>query len=195
MAIVGNSSQLATHQKSPPVVCGLAFVIALGSCTSKEPPVAEAPQPRPVKYVEVVAQGGARTRTFTGFAKADTRAEYGFRVSGTIERVHVDQGDIVEEGDLIAEMDATDFQIQVREIEAGLAEAKAQEVLASSDFQRIQRLYEKDNASQGDFDSALAKRESARAGVESVEQKLQQAQRQIEYTRLRAPIGSAIVEV
>lgn len=92
-------------------------------------------------------------------------------------------------------MDPTDFEIQVREIEAGLAEAKAQEMLAHSNFQRTQRLYEKDNASRGDFDSALAKLESARAGVQSVEQKLRQARRQIEYTRLRAPVRSAIVEV
>ena len=195
MAIVETSSQLATYPKSPLAVCGLAFVMALGSCTNEEPAGAEAPPPRPVKYVEVVAQGGDRTRTFTGFAKVDARSKFGFRVSGTVQRVHVDQGDIVEPGDLIAEMDPTDFEIQVREIEAGLAEAKAQEALADSNFQRVQRLYEKDNASQGDFDSALAKRESARAGVESVEQKLQQARRQIEYTRLRSPVRSAIVEV
>jgi len=173
------------------VLCAIAF----GACTKEEPAPPQEPQPRPVKYVEVAAQGGSRIRTFTGFAKADTRSQFAFRVSGTVQRVHVDQGDLIEEGALIAEIDPVDFQIQMREIEAALAEAKAQEVLANSDFQRVQRLYEKDNASQGDFDSALAKRESARAGVESVEQKLEQARRQIEYTRLRAPIGCAIVEV
>lgn len=165
------------------------------ACTTEEPRPPEEPLPRPVKYVEVIAQDGTRTRTFTGFAKADVRAEFAFRVSGTVQRVHVDEGEIVDEGDLIAEIDPVDFEIQLREIEAALAEAQAVAVLADSNFQRIQRLYERDNASQGEFDSALAERDSAEARVKSVEQKLQQARQRIEYTRLRAPVGCGIVEV
>lgn len=175
---------------------GAVLINALGAaCTAEESQRQEEPPPRAVKYVEVVARSSTRTHTFTGFAKADTRAEYAFRVSGTVQKVHVDQGEIVEEGDLIAEIDPVDLQIQLRETEASLAEAKAQSLLADSDFQRIQRLYEKDNVSQGEFESALAKRESALARVASVEQKLQHAQRQIDRTRLRAPIRCAIVAV
>jgi len=178
-----------------------AFLVfaALGSlgCGAEEEAAAppEEPQARPVKYVEVVSLGGERTRTFTGIAKADTRSEFGFRVSGQVARVLVEQGNLLAKGALIAELDPVDFEIQAREIEAALAEAKANEVLAAADFQRIQRLYEKDNASQGDFDAALAKRDAARAGVESVEQKLDQAGRQTEFTQLRAPIDCAVVEV
>ena len=185
-----------TRRGSCLALCGAALMGALGAaCTTEEPKPPEEPRPRPVKYVEVVAQGGTRTRTFTGFAKADVRAEFAFRVSGTVQRVHVDEGDIVAEGDLIAEIDPVDFEIQLREIEASLAEANAQVVLADSEFQRTQRLYERDNVSQGEFDSALAKRDSAQARVESVEQKRRQAGQQIEYTRLRAPVRCGIVAV
>ena len=176
-------------------VGGVVLTLALGSCTGKEPPAAVVEPPRPVKYVEVVAERGGRTRTFTGFAKADVRSKLGFRVSGTVRKIHVEQGDVVQKGDVIAELDSADFEIKVREVEAALAEARAQEVLAQANYHRIQRLYEKDNASQGDFDSALARLESTRAGLESVGRKLQQAQRQMEYTELRAPAGSAIATV
>ena len=184
----------AASSKRALMLCAPAVVLAAAACTDDAPPPEEA-RPRPVKYVEVAAQSGARTRTFTGFAKADTRSEVSFRVTGTMQRVYVEQGDLMEKGDLIAEVDPVDFEIQVREIEASLAEAKARYVLANSEFQRIQRLYEKDNASQGDFDSALAKRESARAGVESVEHQLERARRQIEYTRLKVPFTGVVVVV
>ncbi len=177
------------------VLCGAVLINAVGVACTEEPQPPEEPQPRTVKYVEVVAQSGTRMRTFTGFAKADVRAEYAFRVSGMVQRVYIGQGDIVAEGDVIAEIDPVDLEIQLRETEASLAEAKAQAVLADSDFQRTQRLYEKDNISRGEFESALAKRESAHARVESVEQKLQQAKRQLDHTRLRAPTGCAIIEV
>lgn len=174
---------------------GLVGALALGACERDASMPSEEPQPRPVKYVEVVTRGGVRTRTFTGFAKTATRSTFSFRVAGTVQRVHVVQGDLVEEGDLIAEMDPTDFEIQAREIEAALAEAQAREILGEAEFQRIQQLYEKDNASQGDFDSALAKRASARASVASVEQRLRQARRQLAHTRLLAPVGCGIIEV
>ena len=186
----------ATRAKRVPPLCVLpAAALALASCAGSAPPPAEEAQPRPVKYFEVADREGARTRTFTGFAKAPIRSELGFRVAGTVQRVHVEQGDLLEEGDPIAEIDPADFEIQVREIEAALAEAKAGKALADTEFQRVRQLYEKDNASQGDFDSALAKQESARAGVDAVEHKLERARRQSEYTRLRAPFAAAVAAV
>ncbi len=182
-------------KRFPPPRALTAAAIVLAACTESAPPTAEEAEPRPVKYIEVAAQETTRTRTFAGFAKARIRSVLGFRVAGTVQRVYVEEGDVIEEGDLIAEIDPVDFEIQVREIEASLAEAKAREALADSDFQRIQRLYEKDNVSQGDFDSALAKQKSARAGVDVVERRLERARRQSEHTRLRAPFAVAVAAV
>ncbi len=175
--------------------CGLlALGLAALACRAESPATQEAP-PRPVKYLQVESVEQGRDRTFTGFSKADIRLQIGFRISGTVERIHVEQGDVLDVGDLVAEIDPIDFEIQVREIEAGLAEARAQSVLADSEFQRIQRLYERDNASQGDFESSLAQRDSAQARVDSVRQQLEKAKRQVGYTRLTAPYRCSVVEV
>ncbi len=185
----------AISAKRVPPPYAPAAALALAACMGSAPPPAEEPEPRPVKYLEVAAQDDTRTRTFAGFAKTRIRSALGFRVGGTVQRVYVEEGDLMAKGYLIAELDPIDFELQVREIEASLAEAKAREALADSEFQRIQRLYEKDNASQGDFDSALAKQKSARAGVDAVERKLERARRQREYTRLRAPFDGAVAAV
>ena len=173
---------------------GLAVGLAW-SCATEEPAPPSEPPARPVKYVEVSASSGLRMRTFPGFAKTDVRAELAFRVSGTIQQVHVDEGAVVEEGDVIADLDPVDFEIALREIEASAAEARAQSALADSEYRRVQQLYERDTVSRGEFESAVARRESARARADAVRQKLQQARQRIDYTRLHAPTACGIARV
>lgn len=172
----------------------LALAIA-GSCAKEEPAPPSEPLARPVKFVEVHASSGERMRTFPGFAKADVRARLAFRVSGTVQQLHVGAGDVAEEGDLIAELDPVDFEIGLREVEASVAEAKAGAALAESEFRRVQQLYERNNASRGEFEAAMTRRESAQARVDAVQQRLHQTRQKIEYTRLHAPARCAIVRV
>lgn len=172
-----------------------ALIPTLVAACEREMEHAPQPQLRPVKYLEVFARGAERKRSFTGLSKADVRSDISFRVAGTIERVHVQEGDVLQLGDLIAEVDPTDFEIQIRETEASLADARAQAALTRSEFQRIQRLFERNNVSQGDFESALARRESAEAHVDAVEQQLEKVRRQLSYTTLTAPMGGGVVEV
>ncbi len=176
-------------------VC-LTLTIALAvSCTQEEPTPAGEPLARPVKYMEVSTSHGERVRTFPGFAKADVRAGLAFRVSGTVQRLHVDDGDLLEEGDLIAELDPADFEIGLREIEASVAEARAESALRESEFRRVQQLYERNNASRGEFESAMTRRESAQARVDAVRQRLHQGRQRIKYTQLHAPARCGIVGV
>ena len=177
-------------------LCAAALAAALAfACATEEPEPPSEPQPRPVQYVEVTASSGARMRTFAGFAKADVRAEIAFRVPGTVQRMHVDEGTVLEQGDLIAELDPVDLEITVREIEASVAEARADLSLADSEFRRVQNLYERENVSLGDFESALAGRESAQARSDAMQQRLLQARHRIDYARLRAPERCGIVQV
>lgn len=179
-----------------PLLSCLALAVALAwSCAQEEPAPPGEPPPRPVKSVEVSASYGERMRTFPGFAKADVRAELAFRVSGTVQRMHVDDGDVVEAGDLIAELDPVDFEIGLREIEASVAEARAQSALAESEFRRVQQLYERNNASRGEFESAMTRHESAQARVDAARQRLHQAKQRIDYTQLHAPARCGIVSV
>ena len=175
--------------------CAAMAVVLAWSCATEELPPPSEPLARPVKYVEVSASTGVQTRTFPGFAKTDVRAELAFRVSGTIQRLHVDDGDVVDAGDVIAELDPVDLEIGLRETEASVAEARAQAALADSDFRRVQQLYERDNVSRGEFESAAARRESAQARADAVRQRLQQARQRIKYTRLHAPARCGIVRV
>jgi RND family efflux transporter MFP subunit len=107
----------------------------------------------------------------------------------------VQTGDRVEAGQLIAELDATDFELQVQESEASLIQAEARARQVESDYERVRGLYENRNASKADLDAARAAAESARAQIDASVKRLEQARSQLSYTRLRAPTAGWIATV
>ena len=172
---------------------GISLVAATVSCAQQEPPAPTVV--RPVRYVQVFATGGQRTRIFSGVARAGVESTLSFRVAGSLNRVPVTVGSRVQPGQLIAELDPVDYELQVKQAEAALRQAEAQASNAEADLRRVRALFENDNASRADLDAGTAGAASARAQVESAAQRLDLAQRQLDYTRLLAPISGAIADV
>lgn len=169
---------------------GVLWVIG---CSSEKP----APEPviRPVRYQQVFASGGARTRSFSGVSRAGQESRLSFKVSGTIQRIAVVVGDRVEAGDLLAQIDPKDLRLQEEEAEASLHRQEAQERNAQADFDRVRGLYESGHASKGDYDAARAADESAKAAVRAAEKALELARSQLGYARLLAPVTGSIASV
>ena len=167
-------------------------VALLGACSKQE--VDTTPVLRPVRTEQVFVTGGGRVRMFSGVAKSGVESNLSFKVSGTVERVHARVGETVRKGQLLAELDPEDYRLRLQDTEASLAQAKAQERNAMLDYQRVQDLYENRNASKQDLDAARTAHESAGLAVESLENRLELAQRQLDYTRLTAPIAGSICE-
>lgn len=150
---------------------------------------------RPVRYQQVFATGGTRVRTFSGVAQAAVESRLSFRVAGTVDAVHVKVGDVVRTGQLIAELDPKDFELQAQEAEASLEQAKAAARQAAAEYDRVRQLYENRNASRSDLDAARAADESAKAQVTAIEKRLELARSQLTYATLRAAVGGSIAEV
>jgi RND family efflux transporter MFP subunit len=136
-----------------------------------------------------------RRRSFSGTCQPAVEPKLSFKVGGNIARLPVNMGDRVRRGTLIAELDPSDFQLQVEEADAALRRAQAEARNAEASFERIRGLYENGNASRTDFDSARAAAESSRANAESVRKRLELARQQLSYTRLESPVAGAIAEV
>ncbi len=172
------------------------FVLLAGaflSCRGREEP--PPPPLRPVRYHEVSSSSGQRVRTFSGVARANVESNLSFRVSGNVQRRLVEVGDRVERGQLIAELDPTDFELHVEEAQAALLQAQAQARRVEADYERVRGLYENRNAARSDLDASRAAAESARAQIDAAVQRLEQARSQLSYTRLRAPLGGSIAAV
>ena len=163
------------------------------ACGEDPPP----PEPiiRPVRFAQVYATQQARTRLFSGTARAALESQLSFKVPGTISRILVDVGDKVKAGTLIADLDDRDFLLQMQEAKANLASAQAQARNAEANYLRVQALWENNNASRSDLDAARATHESAHEQVTRAAKGLELAQSKLSYTRLKAPAAGAIAQV
>lgn len=153
-----------------------ALVLGLAACGGDEE--AELP-PRlvPVK-TELVNAGRLSVRTFPGRVEASRRAELSFRVPGKLIRIAVAEGEPVARGDVIAELDRTDYEL-------ALENAEAEHEKASTTFKRSSSLVEKGHISRRQYDrDDRAFKQTAAA--------LRQAQLNLSYTSLKAPFDGVL---
>ncbi|HEY5718946.1 MAG TPA: efflux RND transporter periplasmic adaptor subunit [Gammaproteobacteria bacterium] len=150
---------------------------ALSACSSEE----AAPPPPPVRPVKTLLIEGPEVggvRSFPGRIEASRRAELSFRVAGKLAEIRVAEGQQVGEGELLARLDPTDYQIALNDRQAVFDRAAA-------DFERGRQLVGKGTISRRDFDALTANFKSAEAA-------LQAAQQELAYTRLEAPFSGVV---
>ncbi len=171
------------------LLLGLGFAACGGAPTPPEP------QPRLVRFEEVSVAGAGRLRSFAGIAQSEIDPRMSFKVEGTIINLPAKVGQRVAAGEMMAEIDPTDYHLNLQDAQAGLNRARAEARNSDARFRRTRDLYENGNASRTDYDSARAGSESSQAGVESAEQRLELARRRLDYTKLRAPAAGVIASV
>ena len=150
---------------------------------------------RPVKTEQVFSSGGERTRTFSGIVQAGSQSKLSFKVSGTVQRVNVEIGSKVRAGQVLAELDPIDYEIQVKEAENARDQVHAREIQAQAQYERTRALYENRSASRSDLEAARAAYESAHEQDNIAKKRRKLARNQLEYTKLVAPLNGAISEV
>ncbi len=169
-----------------------AVSIAASGCA--EEPVEEV-MIRPVRYTVVERSDAARERTFSGIAQAGESSRFSFQVSGRVLEVPVKVGDRVKKGQTIARMDPSDFELELQNARASATKMRALERNAGANYQRTLALYENQNASIQDLEADETEYQSARAASSSARQQVRLLQRQLEYTRLKAPATGTIASI
>ena len=156
----------------------------------------------------VVERGDVRVViSATGTLRATTTVDVGSQVSGQVQEVLVDFNDRVTKGQPIARIDPAPFQTRLQQAEADLASARASvnESLATlknaeADYTRKADLVARQLVARSEADLALAARDQARARVTSARASVQQrqaavsnAQLDIGYTTIRAPVDGVVL--
>jgi RND family efflux transporter MFP subunit len=178
------------------LLLGSACAASVVACdSSNEEEVVTEEKPRPVRFERVAADSINTSSTFQGTTQAEVETSLSFRVTGRVQRVEVEVGDRVREGDLIGVVETTDQQLQVEQQQAQRGQLAARVELAESQYKRTQRLFESGNASASDLEVARTELESARASLRSLDQQIRLLQRRVSYGRLEAPQDSAVADV
>jgi membrane fusion protein, multidrug efflux system len=114
------------------------------------------------------------------------------RVSGFIDSIHFKDGDIVKQNDLLFTIDQRPYKFAAAQARADLQRAQAKLEIADLDYQRALTLVRNQTVTEREFDTRRSTQKDAAASVESAEAILQQAQLNVEWTEVRAPIAGRI---
>ena len=148
--------------------------------------------PPVVTVAAPLAKKVAQWDEYTGRFEAFERVELRPRVSGYIDKVNFSDGANVKQGDLLFTIDQRPFQIAVDSAQADLTRAQAQVVLNQADYQRAQELVRTAATPVRDLDQRKANLETAQAQVLGAQAALRNAQLNLEWTQVRAPLSGRI---
>ena len=161
-------------------------VLLLSSCSRKAPQVAPAAPEVLVTTVKPqdVPRVLERVATLDGFINANINAQ----VQGYIISRDYKEGSVVKKGDLLFQIDPRPFEAAAAQAKGALARDKANQMKADADEKRALDLFKKKVISDQERDTAIAAAGSSRANVEADEAAVQQAELNLGYTKVTAPI-------
>ena len=152
---------------------------------------AQAPPP-PVTVATPIEKRITTWDEYSGRFEAVESVEVRPRVSGFIEKILFKDGQIVQAGDPLFEIDRRPFEIAVDSAKAEIARADAQVALAGTEVERARPLIRSGAVTERDFDQRNANLSVTRAALQAAEASMKSAELNLEWTRVVAPISGRI---
>lgn len=129
-----------------------------------------------------------------GLIEAVQQSTVSAQTSGTVMELPFDVDDSVAAGDLIVRLEDSEQRSRLNQALASLEEARSGLQDAGQQFERIKAIHERGLVSRQDFDQARNSLSASRARVERAEAAVDEARKQLEYTRIVAPYGGILTE-
>ncbi|MCG6154194.1 efflux RND transporter periplasmic adaptor subunit [Rubinisphaera margarita] len=193
------------------------FLLLLCSLSGCQPEQSAAPDPGPpqVTVAEVLVAPIVEWDSYTGRLDPIETVEVRSRVSGYLNSLHFNEGDLVEQGQLLAIIDPKPFEAdlaqaeaQVEEARARLAEsdallkqaeaeeadAQAQVTLKTRQRARMEQLFEQSAVSQDDVDIAVSEELQAKASLQAANAQIESAKAGIETSKASIVTAEANVK-
>ncbi|MCG8403959.1 MAG: efflux RND transporter periplasmic adaptor subunit [Phycisphaerales bacterium] len=172
-------------------------IIVMGSASLSCERSGGGPPQMPPPTVEVAeAESCAITQYFryNGTVRAIEEVEIRARVRGFIEKIAFQPSSDLKKGDLLFVIEQAPFKAAVDRARGRLEQAKARLKLAEVTFNRIDRVYKQNAASEDEFSTAKAELDQRKGEVLEAQADLDDAEIQLSYTEMRAPLAGRVDE-
>jgi len=172
-----------------------AFVLlapVLAGCGQGQPPGGGPPPPPKVTVAKPVQRAVTDHDEYVGRFVAVNSVEIRARVSGYLDQIHFRDGQMVKQGDLLFTIDKRSFQNTVAQARGTLAQAKANQSFTEADLERAKQLVRDRTVTEQTFDQRTQAFRAAQASVAANEATVRQAELDLEFTELRAPVDGRI---
>lgn len=177
----------------------LAIGVASTSCSRSEtpapPPTVEAPADAAVEVHTVPVRRGAIVQRIDapGSLEAQRESQIGVEVQGRIERIFVDEGDRVEAGAPLFQIDREPYEMGLRQAQAALDHTRAEKRQLEADLARARELQKQNIVAAQQLEKLETGVAVARSGEEQAVQALALAQHKLDRTLVAAPYAASVV--
>ena len=148
----------------------------------------------PVTVAEARAESIAVTERSVARSEAFSSPLVAAEVTGRVEEIRHDVGDEVENGAVLARVDAQDYQIALSAAEADAEALRVRIEHARRELSRLEELGQQRHVSESEVDAADAELRTAEEELKSAETRRDEAQRALQKTAIRAPMAGRIDE-
>jgi len=171
----------------------LLLVIATLVAGCGEEKQAAAPPPPPAVTVAVpIKRTVFDFDEYVGRFVAVNSVEMRARVSGYLDGIHFNDGQIVKTGDLLFTIDKRPYQNALAQARANLVQAQSNKEYTKADFDRAQQLVKDKTITEQTYDQRAQAFRNAEASVANNDAAVRQAELDLQYTELRSPIDGRI---
>lgn len=175
------------------LLLAVAAVFALPFAFQSEaesPP--ETPAAMPVQVKTLQAEELTLWNEFSGRLTAVDYVQVRPRASGAITAIKFEEGAMVKEGDELFTIDTRPYEAEAARAKAAVVSAQSQAKLAKVELDRAKALLGKQHVSQSIYDQRMSAQQVAWSAIGSAEAQLKQAQLNLEYAHVKAPIAGRI---
>jgi membrane fusion protein (multidrug efflux system) len=168
------------------VACCTSLAVLTAGCSEEK-----RPEQRPAPQVTVLAVTPATipfVSTFVAQTESSRQVEIVARVSGFLDKIAYQEGELVKEGQLLFQLDPRPFQAQLDGARGELQAQQARLSTATANLNRIKPLAEQNAVSRADLDRAQGDFDSANAAVFAARAKVREAELNLGYTSIRSPV-------
>ncbi|MDE6669425.1 MAG: efflux RND transporter periplasmic adaptor subunit [Muribaculaceae bacterium] len=160
-------------------------VLGVTSCSEKSRMELETYTVAPTSMSEIV--------TATGTMESVTSVDVGTQVTGIIDKLYVDYNDHVTKGQLLAEIEKTLLDSELKSADASMASAKATYEYARKNFERDKALHDEQLISDYEFQTSQKDYEVARLSYEKTQADRVRAAKNLNYAEIYSPIDGIVV--
>jgi len=177
-------------------MCGIALLF-LSFAACRQPAADEGKKDEsfgaaPVKVFKVQRQKISEKLFYTGVIEAWNKINLTPDIGGKIARIHVEEGDRVEKGQLLAELDTRAVRLQLDQAQAALAVAEANYNDAQKNMERMERLKKEDAASDQQYEKVKLAYEAADAQLKQARAAVNLARYSLDVSLMKAPFSGVV---
>ena len=154
----------------------------------KAQPPEVVPKPTDVTYIETAPRDLDQEINFVAQTQSSQAVQINARVEGFLDSRNYTEGQLVNAGDILFQMDPKPFQASLDQANAALAGQQAALTVAQETLARVQPLAAAGALSQKDLDDARGAVDRAEAGVAQAKASVELAQLNLSYTTIRSPV-------